>query len=88
MEQINPSARPWGLTRLVTFTGPLGVPHTRVELDPATQTTRYLDEDDQPLELAKHGTSRTVSTSNPTGGGDGQNPQPPDDTLVTDYEPD
>lgn len=83
-----PFARAWGATRLVPFTGATGVPYARVELDPTTQVTRYLDLDGQVIKAAKHGTNKSQNSSNPTGGGDGKNPEPPDDINVTDYVPD
>lgn len=82
--------RPWGATRLAPFTGPVGSGYARVELDQTTQIARYLDEAGQPIEMGAHGTNKSQNTSNPTGGGDGGGPKPPepDDINVTDYVPD
>ena len=87
---VSERLRPWGATRLANFGGPAGTGYARVELDPATQITRYLDEDGQVIEMGKHGTNKAQNTSNPTGGGDGGGPNPPkpDDVNVTDYVPD
>ncbi|WP_242882548.1 putative ATP-grasp-modified RiPP [Actinomadura litoris] len=84
---MSESLRPWGATRLAPFTGPAGTGYARLELDPNTQTTRYLDQDGQPIEAGKHGTSKSQHTSNPTSGGDGGGKKPPeaDDANVTDY---
>lgn len=85
---MDDSRRPWGATRLAGFTGPIGTGYAFMELDPDTQTTRYLDASGQPLEMGKHGTNKAQNTSNPTGGGDGgdpKNPPKPDDVNVTDY---
>jgi len=78
----------WGATRLVPFKGATGVPYARVELDPVTQVTRYYDLDGQIIKCGRHGSNQSQNTSNPTGGGDGKNPTPPDDVNVTDYVPD
>jgi putative ATP-grasp target RiPP len=80
--------RPWGATRLAPFTGPVGAGYARLELNPDTQVTRYLDEAGQVIEMGRHGTNKSQNSSNPTGGGDGQDPQKPDDINVTDYVPD
>lgn len=85
---MSESLRPWGATRLVPFSGPAGAGYAGLELDPGTQTTRYLDASGQPIEAGKHGTNKAQNTSNPTGGGDGRQPPEPDDINVTDYVPD
>lgn len=88
---MSEATRPWGATRLARFTGTAGAGYTRLELDPVTQITRYLDEHNQPVQMAKHGTNKQQTTSNPTGGGGdggGPNPPKPDDVNLTDYVPD
>jgi len=67
---------PWALRRLRPYPD-APVEYVRVELDPATQTARYLDEAGLPVTMAKHGTSTGTSpvtgTGNPSdgrGGGD------------------
>ncbi|GAA2873092.1 hypothetical protein GCM10010517_33590 [Streptosporangium fragile] len=81
--------QPWGLTRLAPFI-PSAVPSVapfRVELDPVTQTGVYRDATTGRLiEAGKHGTNKQTSKTEKTGGGgDGQRPQPSDQTTVTDY---
>lgn len=51
------------------------VPHVRVELDPVTQTARYIGPDGLPITEAKHRATGTgTETPTQTSGGDGQNP--------------
>lgn len=45
----------------------------------------YLDGSGQPLQMGKHGTNVAQPSPQPTGGGDGPNPQQPDEITVTDY---
>ncbi|MET7904062.1 putative ATP-grasp-modified RiPP [Streptomyces sp. NPDC005355] len=80
---------PWAM-RLVTDRLPVGPPsYATVTLDPTTQTARYTDTAGRPVEMGKHGTSRTTSTASMSGGGDGQNPQPQtQEDHTTDYESD
>jgi putative ATP-grasp target RiPP len=89
-DPVNGTLRPWGATRLTGYAGSVGVAYARLELDPVTQVTRYLDKSGNVLEMGKHGTNAAQGTSNPTGGGDGGGPNPPepDDVNVTDYVPD
>ena len=50
---------------------------------------RYTDTVGRPVEMGKHGTSKTTGTASMSGGGDGQNPQPQtQDDNTTDYESD
>ncbi|MDQ0775460.1 putative ATP-grasp target RiPP [Streptomyces aurantiacus] len=83
------TAAPWAM-RLVTDRLPVGPPsYAEVTLDPATQTARYTDTAGRPVEMGKHGTSKTTGTASMSGGGDGQNPQPQtQDDNTTDYESD
>ncbi|MEU1452023.1 putative ATP-grasp-modified RiPP [Streptomyces avermitilis] len=83
------SGAPWAM-RLVTDRLPVGPPsYATVTLDPVTQTARYTDTAGQPVELGKHGTSKTTGTASMSGGGDGQKPQPQtQDDNTTDYESD
>ncbi|MFI9718225.1 putative ATP-grasp-modified RiPP [Streptomyces sp. NPDC052396] len=76
--------------RLVTDRLPVGPPpYARVTLDPSTQTAHYTDAVGQPVEMGKHGTSKTTGTASVSGGGDGQGPQPQtQDDHTTDYESD
>ncbi|MER7999595.1 putative ATP-grasp-modified RiPP [Streptomyces sp. NPDC095613] len=61
--------------RLVTDRLPVGPPsYATVTLDATTQTARYTDAAGQPVEMGKHGTSKTTGTASMSGGGDGQNP--------------
>ncbi|MFI0451943.1 putative ATP-grasp-modified RiPP [Actinomadura sp. 6N118] len=65
------------------------LPYTRVVLDPATQTARFLDASGQVVEMGKHGTNKTKGTGTMSGGGDGDKPQPQtQDDNTTDYESD
>jgi putative ATP-grasp target RiPP len=83
---------PWGLTRSAPFAPAVvtAVAPFRVELDPTTQTGVYRDTTTgQLIEAGKHGTNKETNKTEKTGGGgDGQNPQPPDETPVTDYDND
>ncbi|MCO5969013.1 putative ATP-grasp-modified RiPP [Actinoallomurus soli] len=76
--------------RLVTDRLPAGPPsYASVHLDPTTQTARYFDFTGQPIEMGRHGTSRTKGTASVSGGGDGRDPQPQrQDDNTTDYESD
>ncbi len=80
---------PWAM-RLVTDRLPLSPPpYARVVLDPSTQTACYFDVIGRPVEMGRHGTSRTKGTASMSGGGDGQGPQPQSqDDNTTDYETD
>ncbi|MFV2174274.1 putative ATP-grasp-modified RiPP [Actinomadura sp. LOL_016] len=83
------SGAPWGWTRM-TDRLPVTLPgwHS-VELDPRTQTARYLDSDGQVVEAGKHGTSKTKGTASMSGGGDGAKPAPQrQDDTTTDYDSD
>ncbi|MEV6863759.1 putative ATP-grasp-modified RiPP [Streptosporangium subroseum] len=84
--------QPWGLTRSAPFTSTAVTPVDPflVELDPTTQTGVYRDATTgQLIEAGKHGTNKQTSKTQKTGGGgDGKNPQPPDETPVTDYDTD
>ncbi|MFF3715538.1 putative ATP-grasp-modified RiPP [Streptomyces prasinus] len=62
---------PWGLRRMAPY--PALVPsYARVELDPLTQTGRYLDAAGQVVEMPGHGTSTgtrpATNTGNPSDG--------------------
>lgn len=88
MQTLAPEA-PWAM-RLVTDRLPVGPPsYAAVTLDPGSQTARYTDTVGRPVEMGKHGTSKTTGTASMSGGGDGQNPQPQtQDDNTTDYESD
>lgn len=88
MQTLAPEA-PWAM-RLVTDRLPVGPPsYAAVTLDPSSQTARYTDTVGRPVEMGKHGTSKTTGTASMSGGGDGQNPQPQtQDDNTTDYESD
>lgn len=59
-----------------------------VELDPRTQTARYLDGDGQVIEAANK-PSKTKGTASVSGGGDGAKPAPQwQDDTTTDYDSD
>ncbi len=85
----NLSRQPWGLTRSAPFASPTAAPY-RVELDPVTQTGLYRDAmTGRLVEAGKHGTNKQTSKTQRTGGsGDGKDPQPSDQTTVTDYDND
>ncbi|MEU0806676.1 putative ATP-grasp-modified RiPP [Streptomyces sp. NPDC005970] len=88
MATLAPEA-PWAM-RLVTDRFPVGPPsYATVTLDASTQTARYTDTAGRPVEMGKHGTSKTTGTASMSGGGDGQGPQPQtQDDNTTDYESD
>ncbi|MEU5540478.1 putative ATP-grasp-modified RiPP [Streptomyces sp. NPDC020362] len=65
------TAAPWGLRRTAPY--PAFAPgYARVELDPATQTGRYVDAAGQPLMMPVHGastgTNPPTNTGNPSDG--------------------
>jgi putative ATP-grasp target RiPP len=82
--------RPWGTTRLTPMKEPTDdLCPSSMEIDGDTQMTTYRDAGGQPIQAGpKHGTSRPITTSSPTGGKDGQHGNPPDDANVTTYVPD
>jgi putative ATP-grasp target RiPP len=87
---VTTNLTPWGMCRLAPYRNTLVLPYERVELDPDTQTTRYLDPTDTPVEMGKHGTSRATSSATSTGG-DGGGPNPPapaDSDSIPDSESD
>jgi len=63
--------RPWALRRMKPFPGGGAVAYASVELDPVTQTARYLDGNGQPVMMPKHGTSTGTNPPTGTGGPDG-----------------
>lgn len=67
---------------------PVEVGYVEIRLDPRTQRSVRIDRDGNPVEAGKHGTNREQKRSQQTGGGDGNSPQPPDDTLIIEYVPD
>lgn len=81
-------ARPWGLSRMSPIPPAAAVSYSAVRLDPVTQQAVYVGSDGKPIEAGKHGTNKQTSKTQKTGGGDGQNPRPPDETTVTDYDND
>jgi len=62
-----PAIRPWGLTRMAPFGPSLPLPYVQIELDPATQTARYLDDGGQVIEMGKHGTQKTSTSTSQDG---------------------
>ncbi|MEW1828402.1 putative ATP-grasp-modified RiPP [Streptomyces sp. NPDC088196] len=75
------TAAPWGLRRIAPYP-PVEVPdYARVELDPATQTTRYFDASGAPTMSPGHGTSSgTNPATGTTGQGDRSSDSPDSDT--------
>ncbi|WP_030897930.1 putative ATP-grasp-modified RiPP [Streptomyces sp. NRRL F-5126] len=59
------TAQPWGLRRLTEYPPADAPQHTRVELDPETQTSRYFNASGAPVMAPGHGTSS--GTNPPTG---------------------
>lgn len=51
----NGAMKPWALSRVSDFAETLEVGHATVELDPVTQTSRYLDLDGRLMAPPKHG---------------------------------
>ncbi|GAA0585792.1 putative ATP-grasp-modified RiPP [Kribbella sandramycini] len=85
--------RPWGVRRASApvHRQPLeDLQPVTVTVDPDTQLAVYRDSTGKPIQAGppKHGTSRAQFKSLPTGGGDGNKPQPPDDTKIVEYVPD
>lgn len=76
---------PWGLTQAVPFPRVEAASHTLVGLAPDTQQGVYVGPGGAPIEAGKHGTNQKTSGCLATGGGDGKDPQPADDTASTDY---
>jgi len=58
--------RPWALGRIEQPSDPMPLRYDRVELDPATQTGRYLDATGRPIEMGKHGTQRPTQKATTT----------------------
>lgn len=86
---MSPKPIPWAM-RLMTRPSPCApAPYERVEFDPESQRSRYLDNAGRRVEMGKHGTSRDQSTASMSGGGDGNGPQQQiQDDTVTDHVPD
>lgn len=76
---------PWGLTQAVPLPPPEADPHILVGLCPHTQQGVYVGPGGEPIQAGKHGTNRQTSGCLATGGGDGKDPRPADDTASTDY---
>ncbi|MFJ6483893.1 MULTISPECIES: putative ATP-grasp-modified RiPP [unclassified Streptomyces] len=76
---------PWGTKRLALYPSITEVPYARTEIDPDTQTTRYLDADGRRVEMAGgHGTGTSTANSTATSSdGGGKNPPPPADSDLT-----
>jgi putative ATP-grasp target RiPP len=49
------ATKPWGLSRVSDFAETIEVGHASVELDPETQTSRYLGLDGRMMAPPKHG---------------------------------
>jgi putative ATP-grasp target RiPP len=67
--------QPWGLRRLTAYPAAGAPQHTRVAIDPETQTGRYFDAAGVPVMSPGHGTSTGTNPSTGTspdghGGGD------------------
>lgn len=84
----NSHLTPWGLTRMRPLGPPVEVGYVEVRLAPSTQCGVRIDRAGRLIEAGKHGTNRERKRSQQTGGGDGKNPQPPDDTEIIEYVPD
>ncbi|MFF1756110.1 putative ATP-grasp-modified RiPP [Streptomyces sp. NPDC058266] len=74
LPQGHRTPRPWGTRRFVPYPAVEGE-HTRVEIDPATQTGRYFNATGAPVMSPGHGTSSGTNPSTGTspdghGGGD------------------
>lgn len=79
-----PTAAPWGVQRLALYPSITQVPYVQTELDPDTQTTRYLDATGNPIEMGKHGTgTSTANQTSTSSDGGGPNPPPPSDSDLT-----
>ncbi|MFI1884889.1 MULTISPECIES: putative ATP-grasp-modified RiPP [Streptomyces] len=87
------AVQPWGTRRLAPYPTTVELPFTRTEIDPETQTTRYLDATGQLVEMGedgKHGTNKATASQTATGA-DGGGPQPPapaDSDALEDHVPD
>lgn len=72
---------PWGLRRLAPYPTVEAPQHARVELDPTTQTGRYLDAAGHVVMSPGHGTSSgTNPSTGTTGQGDRNSDSPDSDT--------
>jgi len=85
--------RPWGVRRAsepIRLESADDLQPLTVTVDPDTQLAVYRDPTGTPIQAGppKHGTSRAQFKSLPTGGGDGNKPQSPDDTKIVEYVPD
>jgi putative ATP-grasp target RiPP len=80
--------RPWGTSRVTAFDPSASVEVPHVELDPETQTGRYLDPAGQRIEAGKHGTNRETTKNTQTSQPDGSTPGKGDSDSATDYSDD
>lgn len=81
-------ARPWGLSRMSPVPSAAPASYGAVHLDPVTQQAVYVGPGGKPIEAGKHGTNKQTSKAQKTGGGDGKDPTPPDETTVIDFDDD
>lgn len=81
---------PWGMSQLAPYPNTAHLPHSRIDIDPATQTSRYFTADGHRLDMPKHGTGTDTASQTQTGGDSGgKNPAAPqDDDLVHDTDSD
>ncbi|MFE3073464.1 putative ATP-grasp-modified RiPP [Streptomyces sp. NPDC059247] len=82
--------KPWGLERLAPYVLTVPVPYARIEIDPVTQTTRYLGPDGWSVDMGEHGTNTATATATATGadGGGTRPPQPADTDALEDHASD
>ncbi|MFC5214328.1 putative ATP-grasp-modified RiPP [Streptomyces coerulescens] len=76
---------PWGVRRLALYPSMTDVPYVRTEIDPDTQTTRYLDATGNRVEMnGGHGSgTATANQTSTSSDGGGPNPPPPADSDLT-----
>lgn len=79
-----PATEPWGVQRLALYPAVIPVPYARMEMNPETQATRYVDTHGDPVRTGGHGTGTTTAHQTATqSDGGGPNPPPPSDQDLT-----
>jgi putative ATP-grasp target RiPP len=81
-------ALPWGLTRMTPLPPASPFLYASIHLDPVSQQAVYVGPGGEPIKAGKHGTNKATKKKEKTGGGDGKDPQPADQTEVQDYDDD
>ncbi|MFF4696265.1 putative ATP-grasp-modified RiPP [Streptomyces chattanoogensis] len=68
----------WGLSRLDSYSPTGELPEVQAELDPTSQTTRYLDAAGRPVTIDRQGAGRCPAPPTTRSGADGDAPHTDD----------